>query len=260
MGLTLSYRLAIFDLDGTLYRGEEPIPHAVEAVARLRSEGVGIRYLTNNSSQTRAFYRDKLRRMGFEADESEISSSATGTAAYLTSEGFKTAFVVGMPGLIATLRSAGLEVVNESSQGHALAAGPQAEVVVAGICLDFTYALMAAAMNQIRCGAKFVATNPDATFPLEGGRFTPGAGSIVAAIQTCSGVEPFVVGKPNPYLIQLILGEANCSPADALVIGDRMDTDIESGTRAGCATHLVLTGVETQAPQGQASSPDLRGL
>jgi 4-nitrophenyl phosphatase len=131
---------------------------------------------------------------------------------------------------------------------------------VVGICLDLTYGLLNGGMQQIRSGAEFVATNPDATFPLEDGKIVPGAGSMVAAVQTCSGAVPFVVGKPNPYLVELALREAGVEPRNALAVGDRLDTDIESGRRAGCDTHLVLTGVESSAPEGQSFSCDLFAL
>jgi 4-nitrophenyl phosphatase len=245
------YREYIFDLDGTLYRGDEAIPYAADVLQKLRKRGAQIRYLTNNSSQTRDFYRSKLNRLGFEAEPSEVYSSATGTATYLKEQGCGSVFIVGMPGLEETLRSAGLNVVKEDVQ---------AEAVAVGICLTFTYSWLNSAMQQIRGGAKFIATNTDKTFPLEGGRLTPGAGSIVAAVQACSGVDPFVVGKPNPFLVRLALEESSVDPKEALAVGDRLDTDIESGREAGCDTHLVLTGVETKPPVGQSSSPDLRGL
>lgn len=254
-----SYRAYVFDLDGTLFRGDEVLPYAVDTLATLRKRGAKIRYLTNNSSQTRAFYRDKLRRLGFEAELDEIHSSATGTASYIVGRGLRTVFVLGMKGLMTTLGEKGLKVVNEGPNG-ALADGAQAEAVAVGISLDLTYALLNGAMQQIHGGAEFVATNPDRTFPLEGGRLTPGAGSMVAAVQACTGVDPFVVGKPNPFLVELALREAGVPASEALAVGDRMDTDVESGRRAGCDTHLVLTGVDKVAPPGQSWSEDLRAL
>lgn len=254
-----SYRAYVFDLDGTLFRGDQVLPYASETLAILRKRGAMIRFLTNNSSQTREFYRDKLRRLGFQADLDEVHSSATGTASYIADHGLRTVFVLGMVGLMATLEQRGLKVVNRGDLG-ALAEGDQAEAVAVGISLDLTYPLLNGAMQQIHGGAAFVATNPDRTFPLEGGKLTPGAGSMVAAVQACTGVEPFVVGKPNPFLVELALREAGVPPSEALAVGDRMDTDIESGERAGCDTHLVLTGVDTVAPPGQSWSEDLRGL
>jgi 4-nitrophenyl phosphatase len=107
---------------------------------------------------------------------------------------------------------------------------------------------------------RFVATNRDATFPIEGGQLVPGAGAIVAALATCAGREPELVGKPDPFLIDWILRDAGVAPGDALVIGDRVETDIEAGQRAGCPVHLVLTGVTTTPPPGVAWSPDVVGV
>jgi len=247
-----AYPLYILDLDGTLFRGNEPIPYAVETVKALRLRGATIRFLTNNSGETREYYFQKLSKMGFHPKMDEIYSSAIGSAAWLKENGIRSAFYVGQPGLATTLRDSGINVVNEFRL--------QADAVVAGICKSFTYQWLCDAMQQILEGAVFVATNTDSTYPVENGGLIPGAGSLVSAIQTCSGVEPHVIGKPNPYLIELILKESGVPPANALVVGDRMENDILSGDRAGCPTFLVLTGVSKTAPVGQAFAPDMRGL
>lgn len=256
------YRLYVFDLDGTLYRGEEPIEFAVETVAALRARGAGVRFVTNNSGRTREEFAGKLVRMGFEAEPEEVVSSATGTATYCQEKGIRSAFVVGEPGLVSTLRSVGVVVVNGLATGLTV---PQPAVldvdaVIAGICRHFDYPLMDSAMQHLVKGTPFIATNRDATYPLEGNRLQPGAGSIIAALETCGGVSPFVVGKPNPFLVETIVREGGFDPSEVLVVGDRMDTDIECGRRAGCDTFLVLTGVETSLPDGQAGASDLRAL
>ena len=240
------YRLYIFDLDGTLYRGESPLPEAVEALARLRAEGKLVRFLTNNSSQTVEAVAAKLQRLGYQADSTEIETSATGTAAYLRSQGLDRVQCVGEPGLVETLQRAGLHAEAPDD-----AWAKPADAVVAGIFRQFTYAHLAKAMSAIRSGARFVATNADATYPVEGDGLIPGAGSIVAAIRTASETEPYVVGKPSPFLTKLVLERAGVTAGEALVVGDRMDTDIESGKAAGCDTLLVLTGVSQEAPPGQ---------
>jgi len=254
------YPLYIFDLDGTLYRGDEAIPGAADTVRALKDSGSGIRYLTNNSGQTRAFFLSKLLRMGFPAEIDEIESTAHGAAKYLQSKGLHSIFAVGESGLVETLRTEGLTVVNAGDDGAVLPSGGPSDAVVVGICRKFTYDLMREAMQRIRDGQVFVATNPDPTYPMEGGKLIPGAGSVVAAIRTCSEQEPFVVGKPNPFLIELLLSGAGCNPEDALVVGDRVDTDLLSGENAGCPTHLVLTGVTHAPPPGQSFSADLTGL
>lgn len=250
----------IFDLDGTLYRGAEPIEGAAEVVSELKRRGSQIRYVTNNSGQTRSFFVRKLRDMGFPAEPQEISSSGIGAASYLRDSQIRSAFVIGEPGLVYTLREIGVEVVNANPDGAVVPNGDHAEAVLVGIHRAFTYDLLAAAMDRIRAGASFVATNRDSTFPMEGHQLSPGAGSIVIAVETCSGVTPFVVGKPNPYLIELATREMGVIPSEALAVGDRLDTDMESGKQAGVDTHLVLTGVTHVAPPGQSFSPDLRGL
>ena len=246
----MRYRGYLFDLDGTLYRGEEPIPGAVEKVRELHESGAIVRYVTNNSTQTRAHFAQKLTSMGFLCNVDEVVSSAVGTAHYLAEHGLTTAFVVGEPGLVATLAEFGIRSVVDEAPA----------AVVVGLCRQFTYDLMNEAMQRIRAGAVFVATNPDATFPREGGALTPGAGSVVAAIRTCSETEPIVIGKPHPFLITETLLSAGLSPHEALVVGDRIDTDIASGAAAGCDTFLVLTGIERELPAGQIGGVDLSSL
>jgi HAD superfamily hydrolase (TIGR01457 family) len=250
------YKLYIFDLDGTLYRGNEAIPNAVEVVNELKRRGAAVRYLTNNSGQTRDFYHSKLNRMGFECEESEIYSSALGAAKVCLDRGYKSVFYVGQPGLAQTLEQAGIVVVNADGRDTE----QHAEAVVAGICRSFTYSWLNGALQQIVNGAAFIATNTDATYPIENGKAEPGAGAIIASIKACSGTEPFVVGKPNPFLIDLVIKEAGVAKADVLAVGDRYETDILSGKNAGVDTHLVLTGVTTKAPEGQSWSEDLSGL
>ncbi len=255
------YRAVLFDLDGTLYRGAEAIPGAVDADLALRKRGVLVRYVTNNATLTRAQFAAKLQGMGFPARPEEVASSATGTAAHLKEAGLRSAFVVGMPGLVTTLRDeAGLDVVNAGEDGVVNPDPRRADAVVVGLCRTLTYDLLWGAMEAIHDGAQFIATNPDATFPLEAGRLSPGAGSVVAAVRTASGTEPFVVGKPKPFLIETILREAGLRPEEALVVGDRLDTDIEAGLAAGCPTYLVLTGVAKAIPSGQQGGKDVGSL
>jgi HAD superfamily hydrolase (TIGR01450 family) len=251
------YKLYILDLDGTLYRGAEPIPGAVSTVQSLRANGAEIRYLTNNSGQTREFYQQKLSAMGFPVKPSEVYSSAIGAGSVCVERGFGSVFYVGQPGLRQTLLEAGLNVVNE---GEIADSSQPASVVVAGICRNLTYQWVNSALQQILQGADFIATNTDATYPIEGGRVEPGAGAVVAAIQTCSGKEPTVIGKPNRLLIDLILADTGIVVQDTLVVGDRYETDILSGINAGCDTHLVLTGVTQTPPAGQSWSPDMTAL
>lgn len=242
-------RAYLFDLDGTLFRGSDPIPGGPDAVNELRKRGAAIRFITNNSTKTQNEFGAKLRNMGYVADDKEVLSTADGAAVHLRESGFKKAYVIGESGLKTTLAESGVAVLEEGD----------AEVVVVGLSRNFDYTMMSEAMNRIRAGAAFVATNGDKTYPVENG-LIPGTGSLVAAVQACSGVDPFVIGKPNPFLVQAALHGLNMTPDEVLVVGDRMDTDIEAGKRAGCPTWLVLSGVETAMPEGQAGSQDVTGL
>jgi 4-nitrophenyl phosphatase len=243
------YPLYILDLDGTLYRGNEVLPGVPETLRELRAGGSQIRFLTNNSSQTRQAQAAKLTAMGIEADPFEIMTSGVGAALYLLEQDRNKAFVVGEPGLVEVFQETGIKVVQEG-----------AEAVIVGICKSFSYDLLNQAMQKILGGALFIATNTDGAYPLEGDRLVPGAGSMVAAVQACTGVEPTVIGKPNTYLLNLIFVDTGLESEDTLVVGDRFETDIVSGQRARCDTLLVLTGVTREAPAGQMSAASLLAL
>lgn len=235
------FDLFIFDLDGVLYRGNEPIPNADKSVSALRQRNKQIRFLTNNSSKTREEYAQKLNGLGFEAQENEIYSSAYGAAKFLQNLKVQTVHVLGEDGLRHEITDAGMSFQEPP------------EWVVAGICWKLTYAMLDEAQTHLRNGAKFLATNQDATFPDEGGRIRPGAGAIIAALSTCVNKQPdYVIGKPNPFLIDLILEEAKVHKNQVLLIGDRVDTDIVAARNAGITSALVLTGVATKADQNEA--------
>lgn len=242
-------RLAILDLDGTVYRGDQPCDRAPEAIRELVARGVMIRYLTNNSAAEQETVAEKLRGMGVPCEPEWVYGTGPAAARFCAHQGWRRAFVVGSPALRRSVRAAGMAVVAE-----------RAEVVIAGICRTFTYDLLRRAQHEVRSGAVFVATNLDPTYPKEHGRFEPGAGAIVAALATCTGQSPIVIGKPEPTMIHQILADAAVAPEDAVVVGDREDTDLESGRRAGVRTWLVLTGVASEPLPGQPGSADLRGL
>ena len=249
--LTLPKRLVIFDLDGVIYRGDTPTPAAAEVIQRLRRRGMGVRFFTNNSSQTRASYVQKLAGMGIGSSVEEIMTSAHATGLYLTAEGsqMKRVLVVGETGLVEELRSVGLEVLPSSEARE----NDSVDAVVVGIDRGFTYGRLRKAQSAIFGGARFVATNTDATFPTEAGDM-PGGGAIVAAIQTASGQAPYVVGKPNTYALEMILTTAGVGRNEAVLVGDRLETDILVGRSAGLDTVLTLTGVSQLAEVERASA------
>ena len=247
----------IFDLDGVLYLGDTAIPYAADAVRRLQGAGKQIYFLTNNSGKTRAEYRKKLADVnGLDVPESAIFTSAYATALYLKQRGAagRSVFVIGEPGLAAELSaSGGLIPMTEpdSAEVHDI------DYVVVGIDRQFTYDKLRFAHAAITRGhAQFIATNRDATFPMEAGEI-PGGGSLVASLATATGREPVTIGKPETHAYEAILDAAGVTAADSVMVGDRLDTDIAVGRRAGAGTVLVLTGV-TSEEKAQAAPPEWR--
>ncbi len=230
------YELYVFDLDGVLYRGSEVIPGAPAALNRLRERGKKVRFLTNNGSETREARMETLRMLGFDAEPSEIYTSALGTAKIIANS---RAFVVGEHGLRTELLRENVELTSK---------GNPTDWVVVGICWTFDFAMLEAAQDRIFSGARFIATNRDATFPDSGGRIRPGAGAIVAAVAAAAQTEPqIVVGKPSPMLLKMIMEDAGVGPSECVLVGDRGDTDLVCASRAGCDSILVMTGVTSDS-------------
>lgn len=237
------YDAFLFDLDGVLYRGAEAIDGAAETLATLRSVGKGLAFLTNNSSRTPEAIAAHLTGMGIRAAPEEVETSALATATLLRERSVASAFVLGEEGLRTALVAAGLTVVDTSAA--------DAETVVVGWDRGFDYAELAAASVLIQRGASLVASNADASYPVEDGLVLPGAGAILAAIQTATGVSAEVVGKPNAPIFRAALDRAG--GGRPLVIGDRLDTDIEGARRLGWDSLLVLTGITGRADLGVAT-------
>jgi 4-nitrophenyl phosphatase len=241
-------RHLIVDMDGVLYRGSEAIPGTQEFVKFLREQGIGFVLATNNSTRTPRQYVDKLAGMGVSIRPEEVLTSALATADYMAGIALpgSRVFVVGENGLRAALGNAGFELVEED-----------AEYVVAGMDFHVCYERLAQATLLIRAGARFVGTNPDKTFPSEQG-ILPGAGSLLAFLETATGVAPTVIGKPETAMMEQALARMEAQADTCAVVGDRLETDILAGQRAGLATLLVLTGITDQAMLEQAEvRPDL---
>jgi len=242
-------KVYVFDLDGVMYRGSEPVVYAAETLERLRARADKPRlyFLTNNSSQTRAHYREKLTAMGMPCEEEEIVTSASATAAYLRLHHDavgKRALAVGGIGIVDELTRAG--IATERAGDTEAREGERFDFVVVGMDRDFDYERLYRAQQAILGGALFVATNRDGQYPLEGGRVVPGGGSMVAAVQAAADAVPLVIGKPEPYGLQTILDLAGVAPSEAVMVGDRLDTDVLCGNRLNVPTVLVLTGVTTR--------------
>jgi 4-nitrophenyl phosphatase len=232
-------RLVILDLDGVVYRGDRPVEGAAELIRRLHGAGLLVRYATNNSMSTRADYAERLRKMGIAADAAEIVTSTSATIDHLRRHEpqVRTVLAVGADGMVEELRSAGYEVFRAAD-----AANRRVDAVLVGLDPDFDDRRLAVAVREVRAGARFIATNADARYPTPTG-FRPGAGAMVAAIRDASGVEPLVIGKPEPAMFHAILEATGVGPDEALVIGDNPDSDIRAAHRAGIESVLVMTGV-----------------
>jgi len=228
----------IFDMDGVIYRGNRVLPGAPEFVSQLRRAGVPYLFLTNNSTTPAGRVAERLVGMGIEATEHDVITSAEATAAVLAAEmpGSR-AFVVGEAGIREALVNAGLYLTDDYRD---------ADVVVVGMDRQCTYAKLRAAALAIRRGAQFVATNPDRSFPAEDG-LVPGAGALVGAVEIATDVPARVIGKPELEIFRYALRCLGVAPAQTAAIGDRPETDVQGGQRAGLHTIAVLTGVGTAA-------------
>lgn len=222
----------IIDLDGTLYRGSEPLPHAAEFIAALRRTGAPYVLMTNNSMRTPADVSDHLNRLGIPADPSEVLTSAQATARYLDSQqAGRRVYCIGEGGLSTALAEAGYTLTEDA-----------ADVVVQGLDRRFDYGMLKTAMDLIRSGARFVLTNPDVRLPMEDG-FLPGAGTLGAAIETASGVKPVVIGKPSVIMTGFALEMIGLPASSVWMVGDNLRTDMLAGKNTGCRTALLLTGI-----------------
>lgn len=235
----------VIDMDGVLYMGDSPMARLVEFIEFLRHEGIGFTLATNNSGSTPAQYAAKLARMEVDVSPDEILTSGTATAQWLAQHYPQETrvHVFGEDSLREAMTEAGFVLADKD-----------VEVVAASIDWGVTYEKIKRAVLLIRQGARFVATNLDPTRPIEEG-LVPGTGAILAAIEVGSGVKPKVVGKPEPIMFELAMKRMGAEPATTATLGDRIDTDIEGGARAGCSTILVLSGSTTRE-EAEAYGPD----
>lgn len=236
MGRNLTtYRGFVFDLDGTVYLGENAIPGAPRLINALRQDGRGVVFVSNKPLEPRRVYAEKLTRLGIPAGAEDVINSSQVLARYLRGEmAGTTLFVIGEPPLIDELAAAGFAFSEEPAE---------IDVVVASFDRSFDYHKLNVGYQALRRGARFLATNADRTCPVAGGEI-PDAGAVIGALQGCTGRQvELVVGKPSPLIIDLALERLGVPPELCLMVGDRLETDILMGQQAGMDTALVLTGV-----------------
>jgi len=221
----------LMDMDGVLVHEEHAIPGAAQFLGRLRELELPFLVLTNNSMYTARDLSARLSQSGLDVPEDAIWTSALATSRFLENQRpGGTAFVIGEAGLTTALHAAGYTLTERNP-----------DYVVLGETRTYSFQRIAQAIRLIGAGARFIATNPDATGPTPDGPL-PATGSVAALISRATGVEPYFVGKPNPLMMRSALNAIDAHSETTAMVGDRMDTDVVAGLEAGMHTVLVLTG------------------
>ena len=227
----------LMDCDGVIWRGNQAIPGAKEALENLENQGYQLGFVTNNSSLSRKGFYQKFVSLGFQPENYLIINSGYGAAVYLNNNNLSKIFMIGEKGLQEELELLEISVTESYHQ--------DLQAVCIGWDRKLTWTKLADAMWVIlNNNGQFIGTNPDNSFPSID-RLVPGAGAGIAALANACGREPdIIIGKPNPFLLNLSLKEMNCSDsAKAVFIGDRLSTDIHAGIQAKMDTILVQTGI-----------------
>jgi 4-nitrophenyl phosphatase len=226
----------ILDMDGVIWRGDEPLGDLPAIFDRLSALSISVILASNNASVSIAQFQDKLKQFGVRLQPDQIISS-TVVAAWYLAQRFPAGgpiYGVGENGMLNTLKDYGFY---QSEDRDVLA-------VVVGLDRDFTYQKLTKAADLVRNGAPFIGTNPDPTFP-HPGTLLPGAGAILAAIAAAAEVKPLILGKPEAAMFEVCLERLGTKPETTLMVGDRIDTDIAGAQAIGIKTALVLSGVST---------------
>jgi HAD superfamily hydrolase (TIGR01450 family) len=239
----------VFDLDGTVYLGDELLPEAKETLGELK-ERSNVVYLTNKPLETPADYAAKLTRLGVQTRPEEVISSTDALLLYLERHAPEAGlFVVGERPLVQLLELAGHDVV-QNAEG--------VEVVVVSFDRTFDYRKLQVAFDAVRGGARIVATNPDAYCPTPAGGGLPDCAAMLAAIEASTGAHAeAIVGKPSPHMAAALLDRLGVPARDTLLVGDRLATDVRMANEAGMISALVLTGATgLEEAIGSADRPD----
>ncbi len=246
----IKFKALILDMDGVLWRGDQPIGDLPAIFKRFDQRGMKVILATNNSTLSVAQYRQKLLNFGVHLQSEQVITSSEATAQYLQRlypQG-GLVFSIGEIGLQQALAERGFLPAEPGS------ASDQVLAVVAGMDRGLTYEKLSQATLYIRAGVPFIGTNPDRTFPVPQG-LVPGAGAILALLEAATEVKPNIIGKPAIEMYRVALERLKSSTLETLVVGDRLETDIAGAQLLGCRTALVLSGVST-LPQAKAWKPE----
>ena len=230
----------ICDMDGVIYHGNRLLPGAKEFVDWLQREGKEYLFLTNNSGRTQKELQQKLQRMGLDVPEEYFYTSALATAEFLKAQAPGcSVYALGEAGLLNALYDAGL-TMNDVNPDY----------VVIGEGKSYSLDTLTKAVNLVRKGAKLIGANSDVSGPIENG-IAPACRALIAPIEMATGKHAYFCGKPNPLMMRTGLRLLGCHSEEAVIIGDRMDTDIVAGTESGVATVLVLSGISDENTPSQ---------
>lgn len=245
----------LLDLDGVLWRGSKPIPGAAETVKQLKASGYAVRFVSNNSLLGSRGMHRHFERLGIDAQRSEIVLATEVLARALARKQARgTVYLLGSAGFREDLEAAGLRVIDEPEEIDYLT-----DFVVVGGDRELNYTKLTRALRCMLKGALLAAPNVDRTYPMEDGLLVPGTGAIVAAITAMVRRGPeIMVGKPKPDLLLAAAQSAGLDPAECVMVGDTIDTDIQAAHAAGMRSILVLTGNATQEDAAAASPPPWR--
>lgn len=223
------------DMDGVVYHGNMLLPGVKEFVQWLYDTQKAFMFLTNSSAKSAKELQQKLARMGLEVDESHFYTSAMATASFISAQSpHSRAFVIGEAGLIGALYEAGITIDDVDP-----------DYVIVGETSTYNYESICKAVALINRGARLIGTNPDITGPVEGG-IVPACGALVAPIELATGKNAYFIGKPNSLIMRTAVKRLGVHSSEAVMIGDRMDTDVVAGIEGGLLTALVLSGVTTR--------------
>lgn len=221
----------VFDLDGTLYLGDRLVDGALDLLNFLKDRSIQPFYCTNNTSKSRQQLFEKLSGMGIPLDPGQVYGSGRATALFVREAGFRTVFCIGTEGLKGELRAAGVMACDDDSA---------AEALVVGMDTDFDAAKLSGAVRVMNRGCTAIACNRDRRYPVGDGRTLPACDAIVTAIERASGKRiPLAVGKPNPYMLELLGNDWNLKMAEILVVGDSYASDIAMARQCGCKSILI---------------------
>ena len=226
----------ICDMDGVIYHGNRVLPGVAEFIQWLHDENKEYLFLTNNSGYTPRELSQKLARMGLDVTEEHFYTSALATAAFLRDQAPGcSVFAIGEAGLLNALYDAGI-TMNDVNPDY----------VIVGEGRNYSLDSLTKATNLVLAGAKLIGANSDLSGPIENG-IAPACRALIAPIEMATGKQAYFCGKPNPLMMRTGLKRLGCHSAEAVMVGDRMDTDVISGMECGMSTVLVLSGISTEA-------------